>query len=128
MFCKKAAYHLFKGVLVACLYVAFFFVQLFFNFDFSSSQKNNSQTYFYQNVKGQQRDQRVIQIQRINSAKTNIRLNKRFQPSNFPDCNFPEVDLIVKYYTQISIGFNYQEALLNTVTHSASLRGPPAIA
>ncbi len=128
MLFKKQAYFLFKGILVAGLYVAFFFVQLFFNFDLSSSQKQNAQTYVSQNEKGQQSDQHTIKINKTNSVKKNIRLNKRFQPSGSLDFNFPAVNPIVKYCTPISIDFNYQEAILNTVTLSASLRGPPAIA
>ncbi|MDE3144302.1 MAG: hypothetical protein KGL19_09125 [Bacteroidota bacterium] len=127
MFFKKGVHFLVKGLLIPCLYVAFFFVQLFFNFDFSASQKNSSQTHVYQNVKGQQAEQYAVQLNKTTSAQTNIRLNKRFEPSNFPDFNFPDVDLFIKYYTQVLIGHNYQESLITTFTLTSSLRGPPCI-
>lgn len=125
---KKEAYFLFKRVLVSCLYVTFFFVQLCYNFDFSSAQKHSFDNNVYQKISDQPSQHHPLQIKKADASKKNIRLNKRFHPSDFPDFDFPDFDIITKYYTQISIGHNYQEALLNTITLTASFRGPPAIA
>ena len=121
---KKILYRILKGFVITNLYSAFFIVQLFFNFDFSLSKKS-FHNFEFQKLCSSQNAHQSFQSQKSITAKNNIRLNKRFQPSGFPECHYPDFDLITKFYTPISIGYNYKETLNNTVLLSSSLRGPP---
>ncbi len=123
---KKHIYGLMKGLLLAALYTAFFAVQLFFNFDLSS-QKNNSIIYAVQHISTQHHAAPVFKYQKSVTAKSNIRLNKRFQPSSIPDCLFPEFAVNVKY-NEPAVSNLYKEALSNSVSLSSYLRGPPVAA
>ncbi len=123
---RKQVYNLLKGFSVVVLYTAFFAVQLFFNFDLSS-QKNNSASYAVQHISTQHHTAPVFEYQKSVSAKTNIRLNKRFQPSSIPDCLFPEFAVNVTY-NEPAFSNLYKEALSNSVSLSSYLRGPPVAA
>jgi len=123
---RKQVYNLLKAFPVVAIYTAFFAVQLFFNFDLSS-QKNNSIIYAVQHISTQHHAAPVFKYQKSVTAKTNIRLNKRFQPSSIPDCLFPELTVNVRY-KEPAVSSLYKEALSNTVSLSFYLRGPPVIA
>ena len=123
MFNGKQVYNLLKGFLVTTLYTAFFAVQLFFNFDLSSS-KNNPPNYTVQRISAQKQATTVCKYQKSVSVKNNIRLNKRFQPSNIPYCAFPELAVNVTYHEPIVCKI-YKEALSNSASLSSYLRGPP---
>lgn len=122
----KHLYNLLKGFLVITLYTAFFGVQLFFNFDLSS-QNSNATTYAFQSISVQHHAPSVFKYQKSVSAKNNIRLNKRFQPSGIPDCVSPLLTVTVKY-KEHKVCNNDDEALSNNVRLSSYLRGPPVAA
>jgi len=123
---RNHIYNLFKGVPIAVLYTAFFGVQLFFNFDLSS-QNSNAATYAFQSISVQHHATSVFKYQKSVSAKNNIRLNKRFQPSGIPDCVSPVLTVTVKY-KEHTVCNNDEEALSNNVRLSSYLRGPPVAA
>ena len=121
---RKQVYNLLKAFPVVAIYTAFFAVQLFFNFDLCS-QKDNTATNAVQNISVQHHATSCVKYQKSITAKNNIRLNKRFQPSSIPDCVFPVIAVIVKYNVPAVCNI-YVEALSNTISLSAYLRGPPA--
>lgn len=125
---KIKANNLLTRLLILILYVAFFFVQLLFNFDFSVYQKSNDSTSFTESIQNTNSKQHILKQAKTSIAKNNIRLNKRFEPKSIGDCDFPVVVLFVKYTSQISSGAYYGTAVLRSFLLTQSLRGPPVIA
>ncbi len=111
---------------VIILYLAFFAVQIFFNFDIAQKKANPRYTVFAKVSAGHAEN---IKQDKTKSAPTNkARLNKRFQPSSIP-VFFHELVIVPVIYAQLKLtalseGNLYSFVFLSTHT----LRGPPAIA
>ena len=116
-----------KIFLISGLYLSFFAVQLFFNFDLANSQKrySTSAEQYHQNTisKGHS----VFQKSTVTS-KANIRLNKRFEPKSFQVVITPVIEIGSYYYMPFELGLYSEYNFNSNIRLSASLRGPPSIA
>jgi hypothetical protein len=119
---KKFAFY----ALIAAVYAVFFAVQLNFNFDvFTASVKEGIQykkDYKNKNTK----ENKTVQESKSSSPHSNIRLNKRFQPTIIGTV-FTVADPVIQYLFDTSISYYYDENLLSAVSLSYSLRGPPVL-
>lgn len=124
---KSIITKLLKLSLISGIYLSFFVVQLFFNFDFSSSPKKNSLWLSYHNSISLKKGITYFQNSTI-SVKANIRLNKRFEPNSIPDCIAPVIEIIIFYNMPEKLGIYREQSLLSSIKLSELLRGPPSIA
>ncbi len=124
---KLNIFKFFKIFLVSGLYLSFFAVQLFFNFDLANSRKSNSENVAYQNLETGSQAHAFYQKASV-SSKANIRLNKRFEPKSFPVCIAPVIEIGLFYYTPKKLGHFYEQRLISKIKLSTLLRGPPSIA
>jgi len=109
------------------IYVAFFSVQLFFNFD-AGSQDQIIYSHFHQNSYGHANPHVVRMISYCHSSSQqddNIRLNKRYQPEIVPDGCIILCRLYVEYAEKPFLAFDHNESLLTSIRLSKPLRGPP---
>jgi hypothetical protein len=111
---------------VLILYLAFFTVQIFFNFDIAQKTTVAQKTYGAISVSSDRENIKQVSSKSLPTSK--IRLNKRFQPSTIPIIFHDLVIVPVAYselkLTSLSEGNLYAFAYLATHT----LRGPPVIA
>lgn len=117
-----------KVFLISGLYLSFFAVQLFFNFDLANTQKSLSRGFALYNSDGGNNSAHSFYQKSSVTSKANIRLNKRFVPKSFPVCIAPVIEIGMFYYMPDKLGHYYEQSLLSTIRLSALLRGPPAIA
>ena len=109
---------------VVVVYVLFFSVHLFFNFN-TANRTNNHCGSTISAVSSS-----VTTIVKVNTQpvkKVNVRLNKRFQPANVPGCNpfYIEIPLC---FIEIKKGFCRSNPVISTYQISArTLRGPPNV-
>jgi hypothetical protein len=117
-----------KVFLITGLYLSFFAVQLFFNFDLSNTKKTFSAEFgfHHSNVNGK----KVLNSYQNSSvsAKANIRLNKRFEPKSIPFFIAPVTEINLFLYMPEKLGHYFEESVLSSIQLSSLLRGPPAIA
>lgn len=128
MLLKKEIYKPLRGLFTACLYIAFFTVQLFFNFDLQASQAHDLQGNLFQNVVAQNTSHQFFKQKVSVTGKTNVRLNKRFEPESIADCEVPSITISFVRNAPLSLAYYYNDAILSAVTLSISLRGPPVLA
>jgi hypothetical protein len=124
---RQTIFKLMKVFLISGLYLSFFAVQLCFNFDLASAQINNSRTLSLQN-KGARTQPHAFNQKSSISAKTNIRLNKRFEPKSFPYSFAPVIEIGFIYLLPKNLGHYYEQRFISHINLSTSLRGPPSIA
>lgn len=117
----------FKVFLIIGIYLSFFSVQLFYNFDLSRYQKSNFGRISIHNSDAGAKGNASYQKSSF-TAKANIRLNKRFEPKSIHDCIAPVYEIPFFFYLPEKIGDNYDQRLLSSIRLSVLLRGPPAIA
>ncbi len=113
---------------VLVLYVLFFTVQIFFNFDTGSRSliigENSFHTGFFKSLTKENVKQGEVKT----PAKTKIRLNKRFQPSSVPGVPVFKTEILPNF------GEPAQTILCTANLHASvfhythSLRGPPVVA
>lgn len=126
----SAYYHKIFQAFLLLIYTGFFSVQLFYNFDNTLNGTSLKKVDIVSLNKNTSFKRECALSQKHHTdLKTNIRLNKRFQPKSIIDCSFPVFDPIVKYTTTVSICKHYDKAsFLNYFLLTRSLRGPPAVA
>ena len=117
-----------KVFLIIGIYLSFFAVQLFFNFDLSKSQKSNFGRIALHNQDATGSKGHTLYQKSSITAKANIRLNKRFEPKSIPDCIAPVFEICFFFYSPKKIGYNFDQSLLASNKLVVLLRGPPAIA
>jgi hypothetical protein len=111
------------------LYISFFTVQLFFNFDIATAQPaNGTSVSFHQNSKGKNNLSVVRKAGFPSDKKVTIRLNKRYQPRTAITCSPLIVQPIIclissKLHVHYSAGF-----IPSSIPPAHSLRGPPVVA
>lgn len=115
-----------KVFLILGIYLSFFAVQLFFNFDLSRSQKSTVGRIALQNQDTGSTGHAWYQKSSI-TAKANIRLNKRFEPKSIPDCIAPVFEICFFFYSPEKLGYNYNQSLLTSNKLVVLLRGPPSL-
>jgi hypothetical protein len=111
------------------LYISFFTVQLFFNFDIANHSINSPQLYSYKELSAT-RIAPVV-VNKTNKGKTKqqtIRLNKRFEPQAILVHHGMEVKGPV-YCSNIKLpGIRKKMILSSPYLYSQSFRGPPVAA
>ncbi len=112
-----------RSILLA-IYSAFFLVQLFYNTG-SDSILSASRNFYYNMQTGKQKKLTADSMHH-NNTKSNIRLNKRFQPALVPDMAYTGEELAVKYINRDHSG-KPKDYLLISFILAASLRGPPPV-
>ncbi|MES2332293.1 MAG: hypothetical protein V4539_21980 [Bacteroidota bacterium] len=108
------------------LYLLFFAVQVFFNFDVAQKKPLAQNTAFAKSSAGHSKNLQHYKSKPHSTSK--IRLNKRFQPTTIPGIFHDLADVPVLYAqlkpVPLSQGNLYSLVFLST----HSLRGPPVIA
>lgn len=119
----------FFTLLCTVVYVAFYIVQLFFNFD-NTVHLNSSTSSASVNIFSIANKNILTEKNTSPSAvKVFFRLNKRFQPKNISVCNVGIISHAVLVYP-ILMGTLYSihiENMATTFLDSYPLRGPPSI-
>ena len=110
---------------LAFVYIAFFAVQLFFNFDLSSNAivcygKTPSA------VASNKLQAAVHLLTHKHSKKPVFRLNKRFQPQNLPSCNYAVTNAPVLFLAALPAAAYCNVILPADYVITLSLRGPPS--
>ena len=114
-------------VSVFSVYLLFFSVQLFFNLDISPKHFTNgqlqSEIITYKTVHAENFRKRVDKT----PVKSNIRLNKRFQPSSIPCTVAVVAEVSVLYEEPLKIGSYSRSRYSFVFLYTHSLRGPPVV-
>lgn len=124
---KLNIFSFFKIFLLSGLYLSFFIVQLFFNFDLANNQKSNLDNVGYQSIETGLQSHAFYQKPTV-SSKANIRLNKRFEPKSFPYCFAPIIEIDFIYLSPINLAQCGEQSFISHINLSTPLRGPPSIA
>ena len=124
---NKTIYKLLKVFLIAGLYLSFFAVQLFFNFDLANSQKRYSSRTELEHKNDHPNGIALFQKSNFTS-KANIRLNKRFEPKSFQVVITPVIEIGLYFYMPQVLGQFSENNFTSNICISAFLRGPPSIA
>lgn len=127
-FDKKNILFIFCRFYLLLLYIPFFIVQGFLNFDAQCYyHANSTYTRFGAESKNQQ-EISYYNTNKLLNKKVCIRLNKRFQPENAPILITPFLEMAV-YCTNTNILYTYPDPI-STSPHllANKLRGPPVIA
>jgi hypothetical protein len=116
----------FIRVSVLFLYVSFFIVQLFFNFDIANH--SNANTFLSFNKSAAYQSLSILKANKEKGKKQTIRLNKRFEPKAIPAYNIiiekPSLCYLeTKPFVSNSFVVVHAPFLL-----SQSFRGPPVVA
>lgn len=122
---RNISFSIFK-IAVLLFYLPFFLVQVFFNHDSISANKNVEVLYSSSSLK----NSAVLQnlTDKTNRKLSTIRLNKRFEPATISFCAPISFEIPVFIAALKSFG-NYLTpslASFHLLTHT--LRGPPAVA
>lgn len=125
---KKNILFIFSRFYLLLLYIPFFIVQGFFNFDTQGS--HNTKT-FNTSISVRSKTQQGVSYFNTNKSpdkKAGIRLNKRFQPKNAPILISPSFELAV-YFIKANLFDTYTDPLFSPAHFlTKKLRGPPIIA
>jgi len=108
---------------VLALYVSFFIVQLFFNFDIS----NHSNNSYYPNNAQSQAFSGIHKINTGKETRQTIRLNKRFQPQAMLVYNAVTIKAPVHYFIANTYSHYSNRLIPSIITSAQSLRGPPSV-
>jgi|SRR5579862_547291 len=118
----------FFKVLLFCVYLAFFTVQLFFRYHSANSRQSIDGESYRKSTKGKPLGERVF-IAGSESAggKSSSYLNKRFQPEDH--VILPRLDLRLNHFhTVIAVVTGARnERTIEAKRNITTLRGPPAV-
>lgn len=119
---------IYKGIL-AIVYVAFFAVQLFFNFSISDFQQHTRQMIVASHPQKIAVKKTVLQnpAEKKDCNSSKLRLNKRFHPNSIEFIPLTTENSFVRYTNEEHNYFTYQSPLLSTYSETYFLRGPPII-
>jgi hypothetical protein len=123
----KKTYRIVFHTLILLVYVAFFSVQSFFNFEGLSGSKDVFQ--YCAQLCAASRTGTLAQNQPLrSSAGHKIRLNKRFHQENMPPCDVISI-VIPERYIPLQTPDYYKDDFLPCVIRvNHPLRGPPVVA
>jgi hypothetical protein len=121
--------HFFKlsKISVLLLYIPFFVVQVFYNFDTSRQPGSDLASPHYNNINAGQHNIAFSHTNKSQEKKLNIRLNKRFHPESAPCCTSVAIDVPVYFSSAILLSGYASPSLSSSSQLTWSLRGPPAI-
>ncbi len=124
---KNMLFHFSKFYLLI-IYIPFFIVQGFFNFDIHTSFLTKS---ISSNISTRIKKQPTVAYFNTNKSKDNkasIRLNKRFQPEDSPILISPAFEMTV-YFISSGLFYCYPDPeVADSHLLSNKLRGPPVVA
>ncbi len=124
---KCKTYKILNRALALVLYLAFFTVQLFFNFDLhSTANKKLTSSVDYSSFKIKKGSFFITKSNVL--SKSNNRLNKRFEPKSIGECVPLFVSFSYCYYGTETFGYYYRINFLSDFPYSNGKRGPPAFA
>jgi hypothetical protein len=104
------------------LYLSFFFVQLFYNFDIANHPAETNTISLHKN-----NQETVKKAATPADKKISFRLNKRYQPQAAITCNDITVDQVICYVSS-KLHVHYCSGFIPSATPLAhALRGPPAV-
>jgi hypothetical protein len=115
----------FTKAIVLPLYVSFFIVQLFFNFDIANHSSNNP--FFAPYKITTHRSSSVDKTNKGKSVQQTIRLNKRFEPQTVPAYNNIVIKSPVDYLDKNNY-VSYAAFIPASFLLPQSFRGPPVVA
>ena len=116
----------FSKISLLLLYIPFFVVQGFFNFDTPFSYKQTPTVTIGKQVAGKKATP-SFHSDKANNKERSIRLNKRFQPESAPVI-LPPISKEAIYLVKANIFYTYPDPLLLSSHLLANkLRGPPAV-
>jgi len=118
----KEIYTLFSRMLLASVYLAFFVVQFFFNFDSQGLHASNYKLFAAQATNPVKA--KVDSWESKTHRFASFRLNKRFQPATSASITGFETSL-PKYEVTGPVVFYHSPRLTNVVLLLQSLRAPP---
>ena len=110
------------------LYISFFIVQLFFNFDIANHSNNNPQLYSYKKLSATRITPVVNKTNKGKTKQQTIRLNKRFEPQAMLVYHGTEVKVPEYCFGIKQPGISRELILPTPYLHPHSLRGPPVTA
>lgn len=116
-----------KLFLLSGLYLSFFAVQIFYNFDIASAKRNQHTCIKIASDTAAATSHSFFHLAQF-SSKANIRLNKRFEPVSIPECQVPVFECSCIPYIPQKWGIQPAPFFQDAVHHTAPLRGPPVIA
>jgi len=109
------------------LYISFFAVQLFYNFDIANHPEHIAGASFQKNAIGKNSHVIVKKGSLPNDKKTNFRLNKRYQPRDVVTCNSFIIKPLVCFVTS-KLHVHYSNGFIpSSLPTARSLRGPPVV-
>ena len=115
-------------LLVAVVYIAFFTVQLFFNFDITwLNQSKQSNSIFYQQHTLLSSKDNSFSKKNDEENNAKPRLNKRFQPRSIEFIPVQSIDASIAFILMDHEFNSYQSIQISSFVQHYSLRGPPAI-
>ncbi|MBY0480589.1 MAG: hypothetical protein K2Q21_04470 [Chitinophagaceae bacterium] len=123
---RTPTYKIVKSALVSVLYLAFFTVQLFFNFDLHGAVNKKPYTNTASSASKIERETSFV-LRPFIISKSNNRLNKRFEPESIPECIVPSVFVSFSYYEPEILGSLYRITTLSIFPHTIEQRGPPCL-
>jgi hypothetical protein len=104
------------------LYISFFIVQLFYNFDIASRPADTASISLHKN-----NPETVKKATIPAGKKISFRMNKRYHPQPAVTCNLIIIKPVICYVTS-KLHVHYSTGFIPSSTPPAhSLRGPPAV-
>jgi hypothetical protein len=118
---------LYNKVFALFLYIAFFGVQLFFNFDTGKGPVTTIQYYSYSSQNSSALSH-IKQTNKNNRKQITVRLNKRFQPESTLVLNTISIKTPVCYIEKANKFIPFDQYIPTSNLLTKCLRGPPAVA
>ena len=116
----------YSKISVLLLYIPFFIVQGFFNFDTTIRYKETASTTINKQVFNQKKSI-SFNSDKTKNKEGHIRLNKRFQAGNAPVV-VPPILEITAYFITANLFYTYPDPKLSSSHfYVKKLRGPPAV-
>jgi hypothetical protein len=125
---KKIYHHWIVKLTVLVLYLLFFAVQIFFNFDTGSQPLFAGQSTFHTVIIRSGSSENIKQGVVSPPVKTKIRLNKRFQPSCIPGLSVINTEMPVFFAEPAQTILCAGNLYASVFQYTHTLRGPPVVA
>ena len=117
---------IFSVTLLSLVYIAFFAVQFFFNFDFPAGSGFASVNPFASSSVLQYQPG-ITKAAGHSSKKISFRLNKRFQPQSLPACDVVITEAPERYICSVAPLCYHKVFITACILINRTLRGPPVV-
>lgn len=114
--------------IILVLYVSFFIVQLFFNFDITNNSRNATFFSLHKNVAAEHRLSIVTKADTAKGKRQTVRLNKRFKPNTILAYTLFDIKSPACYLETKSFVFDRGIFIPSSFLLPQFFRGPPVVA